>query len=127
MLLQTFSANMSVKGRPVLNAAKKKDTFTCVTFKPDLAKFGMLILEEHTVSLMRKRVYDLAGVLGKTVKVAATLQAVSARCLASAIRPAHAVRSSGGAADDRGCSRQHECSPMSESSYTIRCLLCTVS
>ena len=67
-LLQTFSSNMSVKGKPVLKPAKK-DTFTCVTFKPDLAKFGMVMLEEQTVSLMRKRVYDLAGVLGKTVKV----------------------------------------------------------
>ncbi|CAL5226164.1 g8989 [Coccomyxa viridis] len=65
---QTFSSNMSVKGKPVLKPAKK-DTFTCVTFKPDLAKFGMIVLEEQTVSLMRKRVFDLAGVLGKTVKV----------------------------------------------------------
>ena len=69
VLLQTFSANMSVKGKPRLEPAKKKDTFTCVTFKPDLAKFGMIVLEEQTVSLMRKRVYDLAGVLGKGVKV----------------------------------------------------------
>ena len=67
-LMQTFSSNMSVKGKPVLKPAKK-ETFTCVTFKPDLAKFGMIVLEEQTVSLMRKRVYDLAGVLGKTVKV----------------------------------------------------------
>lgn len=67
-MLQTFSANMSVKGKPRLEPAKK-DTFTCVTFKPDLAKFGMIVLEEQTVSLMRKRVYDLAGVLGKGVKV----------------------------------------------------------
>ena len=29
----------------------------------------MIVLEEQTISLMRKRVYDLAGVLGKTVKV----------------------------------------------------------
>lgn len=44
---------------------------TCITFTPDLAKFGMEEggLEEDTVALMRKRVYDLAGVLGKTVKV----------------------------------------------------------
>ena len=69
VLLQTFSVNMSVKGKPRLEPAKKRDTFTCVTFKPDLAKFGMIILEEQTVSLMRKRVYDLAGVLGKGVKV----------------------------------------------------------
>ena len=67
-LMQTFSSNMSVKGKPVLKPAKK-ETFTCVTFKPDLAKFGMIVLEEQTISLMRKRVYDLAGVLGKTVKV----------------------------------------------------------
>ena len=59
---------MSVKGKPVLKPAKK-ETFTCVSFKPDLAKFGMIVLEEQTVSLMRKRVYDLAGVLGKGVKV----------------------------------------------------------
>lgn len=40
-----------------------------MTFKPDLGKFGMSELEDDTISLMRKRVYDLAGVLGKTVKV----------------------------------------------------------
>ena len=63
---------MSVKGKPVLKPAKK-ETFTCVTFKPDLAKFGMIVLEEQTVSLMRKRVYDLAGVLGKGVKVSSVV------------------------------------------------------
>lgn len=35
----------------------------------DLSKFGMEVLETDTVSLMRKRVYDLAGVLGRTCKV----------------------------------------------------------
>ena len=29
----------------------------------------METLEEHVVMLMRKRVFDMAGVLGKTVKV----------------------------------------------------------
>jgi DNA topoisomerase-2 len=60
---------MGVKQEPVIKACKPSDNWTCVTFKPDLAKFGMSILEEQTVSLMRKRVYDLAGVLGKGVKV----------------------------------------------------------
>lgn len=41
---------------------------TQITFKPDLARFGMAELEEDTVALMRKRVYDMAGVLNK-VKV----------------------------------------------------------
>ncbi len=91
-LLQTFSSNMSVKGKPVLKPAKK-DTFTCVTFKPDLAKFGMIVLEEQTVSLMRKRVYDLAGVLGKGVKVgchvtAACMLGLNVRsCYISALYP----------------------------------------
>jgi hypothetical protein len=33
----------------------------------------MAELEEETVELMRKRVYDMAGMLGKTVKVRAPL------------------------------------------------------
>lgn len=56
-------------GTPKITACKPSDNWTCVTFKPDLAKFGMQELEADTVALMRKRVYDLAGVLGKTVKV----------------------------------------------------------
>jgi DNA gyrase/topoisomerase IV subunit B len=60
---------MSVKAEPVIKACKSSENWTCVTFKPDLSKFGMTVLEEQTASLMRKRVYDLAGVLGKTVKV----------------------------------------------------------
>ena len=70
---QVFSNNMSVKGEPVIKACKATDNWTCVTFKPDLSKFGMTVLEEETASLMRKRVYDLAGVLGKTVKVCAQI------------------------------------------------------
>ena len=42
-----------------------------ITFKPDLARFGMTHLEEDSVALLRKRVYDMAGVLGKHVKVRA--------------------------------------------------------
>lgn len=40
-----------------------------ITFKPDLSRFGMTHLEEGSVALLRKRVYDMAGVLGKHVKV----------------------------------------------------------
>ncbi len=40
-----------------------------MTFSPDLSKFGMEELEADTVALMRKRVYDMAGILGKGVKV----------------------------------------------------------
>ena len=60
---------MSTKSSPTIKACKATENWTSVTFKPDLAKFGMLELDEDAVSLMRKRVYDLAGVLGKGVKV----------------------------------------------------------
>ena len=66
---QVFSKNMSVAGKPVITSCSSSDNWTCITFKPDLPKFGMATLEDDTVALMRKRVYDLAGVLGKTVKV----------------------------------------------------------
>ena len=66
---QRFHANMTAKDEPTMSACKASENHTRVTFTPDLAKFGMSHLEADTVALMHKRVYDLAGVLGKTVKV----------------------------------------------------------
>jgi len=66
---QVFSKNMSVQGAPTITAQTKARDHTCVTFKPDLTKFGMDSLDADTVSLMAKRVYDLAGVTDKRVKV----------------------------------------------------------
>ena len=60
---------MSIKEAPKITACKATDNWTCVTFKPDLVKFGMDMLDDETISLMRRRVYDLAGILGKGVKV----------------------------------------------------------
>ena len=68
---QVFSKNMSQKEAPVITPCKASDNYTRVTFKPDLQKFGMESLEAETVALMRKRVFDTAGVLGKSVKVTA--------------------------------------------------------
>ena len=48
---------------------KQGEKWTQVTFKPDLAKFNMTHLEDDVVSLMRKRVIDMAGTLGETVNV----------------------------------------------------------
>ncbi|EFN59062.1 hypothetical protein CHLNCDRAFT_137783 [Chlorella variabilis] len=66
---QTFTQNMSKKGQPVITDCKADENWTCITFYPDLARFGMEDLEQESVELMRKRVYDMAGLLGKTVKV----------------------------------------------------------
>ncbi|KAL3140495.1 hypothetical protein ABBQ32_005081 [Trebouxia sp. C0010 RCD-2024] len=64
---QVFSNNMSKKTEPKITNCKPSDNWTSITFKPDLAKFGMETLESDVVMLMRKRVFDMAGVLGKTV------------------------------------------------------------
>lgn len=37
------------------------EEFTCITFRPDLAKFKMSILDKDTVALMTRRAYDIAG------------------------------------------------------------------
>ncbi|XP_068647207.1 DNA topoisomerase 2-like [Aristolochia californica] len=66
---QVFSNNMGNKSEPVITKCKQNDKWTKVTFKPDLAKFNMTHLEDDVVALMKKRVVDLAGTLGKTVKV----------------------------------------------------------
>ena len=55
---QVFNDNMSVKGEPELSKCKKSENWTCITFKPDFAKFGMESLVNEDVSaLMCKRVY----------------------------------------------------------------------
>ena len=59
---------MATKSSPKITTCKASENWTCVSFRPDLAKFGMSELEDDTVALMRKRIYDLAGVLGKGVK-----------------------------------------------------------
>ncbi|EFJ45103.1 hypothetical protein VOLCADRAFT_94598 [Volvox carteri f. nagariensis] len=66
---QTFTNNMQQKGTPKITDCKASDNWTCITFKPDLAKFGMSELDEDIVSVLRRRVFDMAGVLGKGVKV----------------------------------------------------------
>ncbi|GFR51194.1 hypothetical protein Agub_g13541 [Astrephomene gubernaculifera] len=66
---QVFSNNMQKKGEPKITDCKASDNWTCITFKPDLAKFGMTELDDDLVSLLRRRVYDMSGVLGKGVKV----------------------------------------------------------
>lgn len=66
---QVFSQNMGKKSEPTITKCKERENWTKVTFKPDLAKFNMTHLEADVVALMKKRVVDLAGCLGKTVKV----------------------------------------------------------
>ena len=62
---QVFKNNMSEKGEPIITKCKKSDNWTRITFKPDFEKFGMTELEDDSIALMSKRVYDSAGIIGK--------------------------------------------------------------
>lgn len=67
--LKVFTNNMGKKSEPNISKCKVGENWTKVSFKPDLAKFNMTHLEDDVVALMKKRVVDLAGCLGKSVKV----------------------------------------------------------
>ena len=57
---QTWQENMGKTQEPIIKANKDED-FTCVTFYPDLSKFGMDELEDDTIALLARRAYDIAG------------------------------------------------------------------
>ena len=65
---QVFRKNMSEKEEPVITNSAS-ESYTCVTFFPDLRKFKMESMEDDMVSLLTKRAYDLAGVSDSRVKV----------------------------------------------------------
>lgn len=57
---QVFNNNMGQKSSPEIKKYTGPD-FTCITFKPDLQRFKMDFLDDDIVSLLSKRVYDIAG------------------------------------------------------------------
>ena len=59
---------MSKASDPEIVPSKDSD-YTCITFQPDLKKFGMKKFDKDLLDLMYKRVFDLAGVVGGSVKV----------------------------------------------------------
>ncbi|RPD70799.1 type II DNA topoisomerase [Lentinus tigrinus ALCF2SS1-7] len=66
--VQTWTDNMSKMGKAKILKNGRGEEYTRVTFKPDLKRFGMDSIDEDTVSLLKKRVHDLAGTV-KDVKV----------------------------------------------------------
>jgi DNA topoisomerase-2 len=65
---QTFENNLEVKGTPKIVACKTKP-YTRITFKPDYERLGLSGLTPDMISLFQKRVYDIAAVTKKNVKV----------------------------------------------------------
>lgn len=57
---QKFKNNMYDKDDHKVSSAKTKKDYTCITFVPDYAKFGLKGLSKDIVALFKKRVYDIA-------------------------------------------------------------------
>lgn len=58
---QSWTDNMGKEGAHSVTSNPRDEEYTKVTFQPDLARFGMETIDEDTLSLLTKRVYDLAG------------------------------------------------------------------
>jgi DNA topoisomerase-2 len=50
---QVFSENMTIKEKPAVRQTRSAD-YTCITFYPDLRRFGMTCLDEDIVALLSK-------------------------------------------------------------------------
>ncbi|AGE52659.1 DNA topoisomerase II [Paramecium bursaria Chlorella virus CvsA1] len=64
---QSWENNMSVMSKPKVTTCSK-DSYITTTFFPDFERFGIDSFDDDTMSIMVRRVYDMAAVLNK-VKV----------------------------------------------------------
>jgi len=65
---QEFKNNLSEICTPTITKCKNKP-YTRVVFKPDYARLGLTGLSPDVVALMKKRVYDVAAITDKAIKV----------------------------------------------------------
>ncbi|EJS41976.1 top2p [Saccharomyces arboricola H-6] len=59
--IQKWEKNMSICNPPKITSYKKGPSYTKVTFRPDLSRFGMESLDNDILGVMRRRVYDING------------------------------------------------------------------
>jgi DNA topoisomerase-2 len=65
---QEFNNNLDEICKPSITKCKLKP-YTKITFKPDYARLGISGLTPDMISLLKKRVYDVAAVTDKSLKV----------------------------------------------------------
>ena len=75
---QSFSSNLDVIGKPKVTKCKTKP-YTKITFKPDYARFGVDGLSVDMVNILAKRIYDVAAVTEKNIRVKYNSQPVAVK------------------------------------------------
>ena len=66
--VQTYNNNLNTINKPKITTTTKKP-YTKITFKPDYKRLGIDGLTDDMVALFKKRVYDIAAVTNKSIKV----------------------------------------------------------
>ena len=66
--VQEFENNLDIIKKPSIRKCKNKP-YTSVSFKPDYARLGMTGLSDNMMQLFRRRVYDVAAITDKKVRV----------------------------------------------------------
>ena len=67
--IQEFKNNLDEIGKPKISKCSKGKPYTKITFKPDYQRLGLEGLSPDLLSLLKKRVYDVAAVTDKNLKV----------------------------------------------------------
>jgi DNA topoisomerase-2 len=66
--IQEFSDNLNVIHKPKITKSSVKP-YTTITFKPDYKRLGIEALSSDMISLFKRRVYDIAAITSKKIKV----------------------------------------------------------
>tara|TARA_B110000444_G_scaffold228538_2_gene234401 strand:+ start:15076 stop:18507 length:3432 start_codon:yes stop_codon:yes gene_type:complete len=66
--VQEFHDNLNIIDKPTITSCKNKP-YTSVSFKPDFEKLKLAGFDENFKSLMLRRIYDIAAVTDKSIKV----------------------------------------------------------
>ena len=76
--VQSFSNNLDVINKPKVTKCKTKP-YTKISFKPDYKRFGVDGLTPDMVNILIKRIYDVAAVTEKNIKVKYNSEPVSVK------------------------------------------------
>ena len=78
--VQEFKDNLNVIEKPSITSCKTKP-YTKISFKPDLERMGLKTLDDDFKNLLKRRVYDIAAITDKSVKVKYNNQPLSVKNL----------------------------------------------
>ena len=65
---QEFKNNLDIIEKPTITKCKSKP-YTKITFKPDYVRLGIDGLSPEMIALLKRRVYDIAAITDKNIKV----------------------------------------------------------